>query len=289
MLKHARNLIGAVGLTLAIAQPAWATVQIVPPGDDVAGHSQLYWAQAWWQWALGVPAANNPLTDTSGADAGVNNGGPLFFLAAFLSVNGGSGPPSVRRTITVREGTPIFFPVINSFYAPIGTNGGFNPFPPCMLLTLACAIQAASITQASDMAVQLDGATLLDNAQIETFRQTSTSFFPVALPPDNVFSLFGLTIQPCCTDQTFWTQDGFYVALNGLSVGTHVLQFEGEGQTFSGPFSLSVTDTLNVTVPEPSTWAMMLVGFASLGFAAYRRQRAQFAKQRDAPQLKGAT
>ena len=28
------------------------------------------------------------------------------------------------------------------------------------------------------------------------------------------------------------------------------------------------------TVPEPSTWAMMLLGFAGLGFAGYRRARA---------------
>ena len=27
-------------------------------------------------------------------------------------------------------------------------------------------------------------------------------------------------------------------------------------------------------VPEPSTWAMMLIGFAGLGFAGYRRRRA---------------
>jgi hypothetical protein len=28
-----------------------------------------------------------------------------------------------------------------------------------------------------------------------------------------------------------------------------------------------------LTVPEPSTWAMMLVGFAGLGFAGYRASR----------------
>jgi hypothetical protein len=27
-------------------------------------------------------------------------------------------------------------------------------------------------------------------------------------------------------------------------------------------------------VPDPSTWAMMLLGFAGLGFAGYRRARA---------------
>ena len=28
---------------------------------------------------------------------------------------------------------------------------------------------------------------------------------------------------------------------------------------------------LTLTVPEPSTWAMMLFGFAGLGFAGYRK------------------
>ena len=30
----------------------------------------------------------------------------------------------------------------------------------------------------------------------------------------------------------------------------------------------------SLTVPEPSTWAMMLLGFAGLGFAGYRRAKA---------------
>ena len=35
---------------------------------------------------------------------------------------------------------------------------------------------------------------------------------------------------------------------------------------FVGPIPL-------VAVPEPSTWAMMLIGFAGLGFASYRARR----------------
>jgi hypothetical protein len=34
----------------------------------------------------------------------------------------------------------------------------------------------------------------------------------------------------------------------------------------------TVTATLATAVPEPSTWAMMLLGFAGLGFTAYRRK-----------------
>ena len=30
---------------------------------------------------------------------------------------------------------------------------------------------------------------------------------------------------------------------------------------------------LTYTVPEPSTWAMMILGFASLGFIGYRQAR----------------
>ena len=30
---------------------------------------------------------------------------------------------------------------------------------------------------------------------------------------------------------------------------------------------------LTLNVPEPSTWAMMILGFAGLGFAGYRKSR----------------
>ena len=40
-------------------------------------------------------------------------------------------------------------------------------------------------------------------------------------------------------------------------------------------FDFAVGDPPGVTaVPEPSTWAMMRLGFAGLGFAGYRRARA---------------
>ncbi len=57
--------------------------------------------------------------------------------------------------------------------------------------------------------------------------------------------------------------------------------------TFNGDTLLVDTDgVLNPTtltvevssaVPEPSTWAMMLIGFAGIGFMAYRRQRKDLA------------
>jgi hypothetical protein len=67
------------------------------------------------------------------------------------------------------------------------------------------------------------------------------------------------------TDQLTWTftTPGVY--------SIYVIADHFDGRDVSHTF----TDTaeLNVAaVPEPSTWAMMLLGFAGVGFMAYRRQ-----------------
>jgi hypothetical protein len=36
---------------------------------------------------------------------------------------------------------------------------------------------------------------------------------------------------------------------------------------------MEIADAFVATVPEPSTWAMMILGFAGVGFMAYRRRK----------------
>lgn len=51
---------------------------------------------------------------------------------------------------------------------------------------------------------------------------------------------------------------------------------EGDGLTFSnnfGIYDLKFSATINAPVPEPTTWAMMIVGFGAVGVAMRRRQR----------------
>ena len=38
-------------------------------------------------------------------------------------------------------------------------------------------------------------------------------------------------------------------------------------------FSLGVGNGMTAAVPEPSTWAMMMLGFCGVGFMAYRRKQ----------------
>jgi hypothetical protein len=53
----------------------------------------------------------------------------------------------------------------------------------------------------------------------------------------------------------------------------------GLTQMFTNPGTFNATaiyDPLQITitsVPEPSTWAMLTIGFAGLGFAGYRASR----------------
>jgi hypothetical protein len=63
-----------------------------------------------------------------------------------------------------------------------------------------------------------------------------------------------------------WTVYSYSVTASSAST---VLSFVG----YQNPDTNGLND-ISVTVPEPSTWAMMLLGFAGLGFAGHRRARA---------------
>jgi PEP-CTERM motif len=61
-----------------------------------------------------------------------------------------------------------------------------------------------------------------------------------------------------------------------IDAGGAVL-FSADEQLIDGTYALgdtgSDTFTIAAAVPEPTTWAMMLLGFAGIGFTAYRKKR----------------
>ncbi|HEY1783403.1 MAG TPA: PEP-CTERM sorting domain-containing protein [Roseiarcus sp.] len=85
-----------------------------------------------------------------------------------------------------------------------------------------------------------------------------------------IVSPAGTPFPPGFTDLQEWTRDA--ISPNNLDpdwlrVGTDIVGGT-PAPTFNAAFSLSGT-----TIPEPSTWAMMLLGFAGLGYAGWRRAR----------------
>jgi hypothetical protein len=67
-----------------------------------------------------------------------------------------------------------------------------------------------------------------------------------------------------------WTS--YSVSLGTLPVGTYLIRFaETDNQA---PLTMGVDNVSITATPEPSTWAMMIAGFAGLGLIARRRRAA---------------
>jgi hypothetical protein len=60
------------------------------------------------------------------------------------------------------------------------------------------------------------------------------------------------------------TINSWFFTLNGADINT------SSGGTDFGPGSIVYTAPPAPGVPEPSTWILMIVGFATMGFMAYR-------------------
>jgi hypothetical protein len=105
------------------------------------------------------------------------------------------------------------------------------------------------------------------------------SFFYTTLAPSTSMTLYLTTTagdfsEALVTNGNFVANTGFGFSFvsttcTGISVCDQFLVGETNGASISGPVTMSVT--FPSAVPEPSTWAMLILGFAGLGFMAYRR------------------
>jgi len=110
-----------------------------------AGQSYGRWAAEWWQWALGIPGAVNPLTDATGEHCAQRQVDSVWFLAGSFS----SEP--VVRSCEIPAGKSLFFPLINSAY------GAFLNDPPATR-TAKFVRAAASCTEAAQISVSIDAS-----------------------------------------------------------------------------------------------------------------------------------
>jgi hypothetical protein len=211
----------ALGLTittnLGLAESAY------PPARVLAAQ--------WWQWALAEPSSDNPLTDTTGQFAAVNQQGRVWFLAGAPD---NLGP--ITRTITVPAGKALFFPIVNVFDVEdgVGVAGGKIVFMVPQPLQAAQAIVSSIIATATGLSCQVDGRPL----QITAANLEQSTPFSVFLPADNILGVPAGVYFP-------FIDSGYYVLLNPLSAGRHNIHFAGS-ITLTSTSSLDVT--YNITV-----------------------------------------
>ena len=107
----------------------------------------------------------------------------------------------------------------------------------------------------------IDGSDYFSDADVIISNgSNSVSWTPNISPPDGQWVAF--TVQ--------LTQANF--GSNLASILSNVTELQIRGEFITGPEEEGL-DNVKLTspgVPEPSTWAMMLLGFAGVGFMTYR-------------------
>jgi hypothetical protein len=189
----------------------------------------------WWQWALGIPASGNPLIDDTGAKA--FNGQPysdLLFLAGTLITTNGAG--TATRSITVKHGTALFFPLVNSEWDNICNKPhlGANCFqkPPSVLgVPELRVIAAGNVAPATGLYSTL---TPTDQAFSPTGPTSNLNWTRLQSPPfsytlprtDNVYQfLFQVEVSGTVAPAV---GDGYYTFIPGtLAPGHYLLKFGG--------------------------------------------------------------
>jgi hypothetical protein len=208
---------GAFALTLTMV--ANLTLAQYPPASHLA--------TSWWQWALETPASENPLTDTTGQFAAVNQSDPVWFLA------GNIGGITVR-TITVPSGKALFFPIVNVFDVEDAIiAGGVKLFLVPKPVQIAQTVVSNIIATATGLSCEVDGNPL----PITTANLEQSTPFSLHLPADNILGVPAGVYYPA-------VDSGYYVLLPTLSAGQHTIHWAGSITFF--PLHLDVT--YNITV-----------------------------------------
>ncbi len=159
------------------------------------------WTVKWWQWFNEIPQATNPAADKTGSNCGLQQSGPIWFLA-------GTTGGSAERSCTVPAGKAILFPIITSecSYAEFPNLKSESDLRSC-----ATHLQNG----VTSLVATLDGMNLQNLAKYRVV----TPLFNQTLPPGNVA---GAPAGP-----TQGLADGNWVFLSPLSAGKHEIHFSG--------------------------------------------------------------
>ncbi len=188
---------------------------VMPPNSTPLDRSYGEWHLAWWDWALSMPRATNPLLnaddeedqDTADLpvwigpyDASAGQAGHLWFLAE-THRNGWT----VEREATIPAGKHLCFPLQNFLL------WGWPPIPEAeawMRFYLGLVLDTAEV------ACEIDGVPV---ENLERYRHQSPAV-PLVVGENNF-------LERPAGQYGMMVNDGYYLILAPLSVGTHTIHW----------------------------------------------------------------
>jgi len=218
---------------------------VFDPNTMPFGMSYGEWGAEWWKWALQFPADTNPIVDDTGEDGLRDNPGgrPVFFLA-------GNFGGTTGRTVAGVPDKPIFFPILNTIN--VATDPGETE------QDIRDGVEA-SLATVSVLEATVDGVAL----QSEFEYRADSPAFTLNLTAGNLFGLAPGDYGPAVSG-------GYWLMLEPLGIGEHVVQFHGENPGDPGnpedDFDLTVNYNLTV-IPEPASVVLALMGL--IGVVGY--------------------
>lgn len=175
------------------------------------------------------------------------------------------------------SGAPIKDAPLFSLVLPSGTYTGLagSPFPNVFVSSPGYNNYGAAVGTTTQFILTANGdenlvagslATAATAVGFDTFFNGLGPLTLSVFGPGNVF-LDSITFVTGLDPATGLADKGYL----GFTSTTPIAGFQFES-TNGGTLNTGFTDISIAAVPEPSTWAMMILGFAGVGFMAYRRR-----------------
>lgn len=219
------RLLFAIVTALLLPTYSFATEAVGTFDSHTVGPGTPQLSAEWWQWAMSASDAENPLSDPTGTNCSVGQLGDTWFLA------GGFGSSKIRRTCTVPAAKRLFFPLINMAYWP---RRGVKSIT-CEDTKSAAALNNET---AIDLFAEIDGNVLKN---LKQYRLKSDKCF-------DLFARVPSSVRPYNAYPS--ASDGYWLLLQPLPRGRHVLKFGGRYNRASPEYGRMVQDIEYVLIVQ---------------------------------------
>ena len=196
----------------------------------------------------------------------------LSIAAASADTVISNGPPGVAYA---EFGTPNTTTYGELFYAPV--SGSLSSFTMDLTSSIGPMIGGVGVWNGSGVSSVLYTSTVTTSSTTNTFTPdvsvVAGTEYVAFVSVDGVAGAIGVTNMPA--GRTGITDFGGWAFNNTTGPGDTYASSDWDGCLGYSNCSQDVflSATFTAAVPEPSTWAMMLLGFCGVGFMAYRRRR----------------